>query len=157
MANPFTALARVLGTKPWLMKLAGGIIWVDKSLHRPFKGKVSLVALAGLTFPAAGHHRPQERAFPRYQPPLLPARGEFRTRRLQSREAERSRVDTTCARVPTRSSRWGGKEIPVRARELPGSEYEAMWKPLLDFWPGYSMEERAARRVSPIFELTATI
>ncbi|WP_414939151.1 hypothetical protein [Amycolatopsis sp. cmx-11-51] len=74
------------------MGLAGGIIWVDKKLHRLFKGKVSLVALAG-------------------------------------------------------------KEIPVKARELLGDEYDAMWKLLLDFWPGYSTEERSARRVLPIFEL----
>lgn len=77
------------------MKLASGIIWVDKKLHRLFKGKVSLVALAG-------------------------------------------------------------KEIPVRARELEGGEYDEMWKRLLAFWPGYSMEQEEARRPLPIFELKRT-
>ena len=46
--NPLPALARQLGTKQWLMKLARAIIWVDKRLHRVFRGRVSLVAIAGL-------------------------------------------------------------------------------------------------------------
>lgn len=77
------------------MKLASGIVWADKKLHRLFKGKVSLAALAG-------------------------------------------------------------KEIPVRARELEGDEYDEMWERLLAFWPDYSMERTEARRLLPIFLVKRT-
>nr|WP_236725419.1 nitroreductase family deazaflavin-dependent oxidoreductase [Amycolatopsis orientalis] len=156
MANPLTLLARALGTKPWLMKLAGGIIWVDKKLHRLFKGKVSLVAMAGLpslrlttTGRKSGLPRDTNLLyFPHEGDIVLVGSNWGRPNDPAWTHNLRSRPDAVVALA--------GKEIPVRARELVGEERDAMWKLLLDFWPGYSMEEESARRVLPIFELKTT-
>lgn len=156
MANPLTFLARALGTKPWLMGLAGGIIWVDKKLHRLFKGKVSLVALAGLPslrLTTTGRKSGLPRStnllyFPHDGDFVLVGSNWGRPNHPAWTHNLRSHPDAVVALA--------GKEIPVRARELLDDEYDAMWKLLLDFWPGYSMEERSACRVLPIFELKTT-
>lgn len=47
-----------------------------------------------------------------------------------------------------------GGVLRVRARELTGLDYAAMWRRLLAFWPGYGMERAEAGRDFPIFVLT---
>lgn len=138
------------------MKLASGIIWVDKKLHRLFKGKVSLVALAGLPslrLTTTG----RKSGLPRSTNLLyFPHEGDFvlvgsnwgRPNDPAWTHNLRSGPDAVIALA--------GKEIPVRARELEGDEYGEMWKRLLAFWPGYAMEQEEARRPLPIFVLTRT-
>ncbi|GAA1227975.1 nitroreductase/quinone reductase family protein [Prauserella halophila] len=48
MRNPLPAVARVLGRRRSLMKLAEGIVWADARLHRASRGRASLVGIAGL-------------------------------------------------------------------------------------------------------------
>jgi deazaflavin-dependent oxidoreductase (nitroreductase family) len=138
------------------MKLASGIIWVDKKLHRLFNGKVSLVALAGLPslrLTTTG----RKSGLPRSTNLLyFPHEGDFvlvgsnwgRPNDPAWTHNLRSGPDAVIALA--------GKEIPVRARELEGDEYDEMWERLLAFWPGYSMEKAEARRPLPIFELKRT-
>ncbi|SEB42759.1 deazaflavin-dependent oxidoreductase, nitroreductase family [Amycolatopsis lurida] len=156
MTNPLTSLARALGTKPWLMGLAGGIIWVDKRLHRLFKGKVSLVALAGLPslrLTTTG----RKSGLPRSTNLLyFPHGGDFVLVGSNWGRPNDPAWTHNLRSNPGAVVALAGKEIPVRARELRGDEYKAMWKLLLEFWPGYSMEEQAACRVLPIFELKTT-
>ncbi|WP_410657941.1 nitroreductase family deazaflavin-dependent oxidoreductase [Amycolatopsis sp. lyj-112] len=138
------------------MQLAGGIIWVDKKLHRLFKGKVSLVALAGLpslrltsTGRKSGLPRDTNLLyFPHEEDFVLVGSNWGRPNDPAWTHNLRSRPEAVIALA--------GKEIEVLARELEGDEYAAMWKLLLDFWPGYAMEEKSARRVLPIFVLERT-
>lgn len=138
------------------MQLAGGIIWVDKKLHRLFKGKVSLVALAGLPslrLTSTGRKSGLPRNtnllyFPHNEDFVLVGSNWGRPNDPAWTHNLRSEPEAVISLA--------GKEIAVRARELEGAEYDAMWKLLLDFWPGYSMEEKSARRVLPIFELVRT-
>ncbi|WP_181774072.1 nitroreductase family deazaflavin-dependent oxidoreductase [Amycolatopsis pittospori] len=138
------------------MELAGGIIWVDKKLHRLFKGKVSLVALAGLPslrLTTIG----RKSGLPRSTNLLyFPHDGDFVLVGSNWGRPNDPAWTYNLRAEPEAVVALAGKEIPVLARELLGDEYDAMWKLLLEFWPGYSMEEKAARRVLPIFELKPT-
>ncbi len=135
------------------MGLAGGIIWVDKKLHRLFKGKVSLVALAGL--PSLRLTTIGRRSgLPRGTNLLyFPHEGDFVLVGSNWGRPNDPAWTYNLRAKPEAVVALAGREIPVLAKELRGDEYDAMWKQLLAFWPGYSMEEKAACRVLPIFAL----
>ena len=144
----------MLGTKPWLMKLAPGIVWADKKLHELTNGRVSLVALAGLPslrLTTIG----RKSGLPRSTNLLFSPYGEefVLTGSNWGRRSDPAWTfnlrDHPEATVALR-----GKEIPVVARQLEGDEYDAMWRLILDFWPGYAMERAAAGRELPVFLLT---
>jgi len=46
--NPLAALARYLGTKPWLMKIEPLIPWIERFLAWLTRGRVSVLRIAGL-------------------------------------------------------------------------------------------------------------
>jgi deazaflavin-dependent oxidoreductase (nitroreductase family) len=154
VANPLASLARALGTKPWVMELSGGIIWADKKLHRLFKGRVSLVAMAGLPslrLTTTGRKSGLARStnllyFPRGGDYVLTGSNWGRANNPAWTLNLRDHPDAVIA--------LGGRETPVKARELLGEEYQAMWRELLAFWPGYEMERAAAGRELPVFVLT---
>ncbi|GAA4534430.1 nitroreductase/quinone reductase family protein [Amycolatopsis samaneae] len=154
MANPLAKLARALGTKPWLMRLAGGIIWADKKLHRAFGGRVSLVAMAGL--PSLRLTTTGRRSgLPRSTNLLYYPDGD----RFVLTGSNWGRPNDPAWTLNLRSCpdaeiAIAGKAVAVSAKELEGEEYARMWRELLRFWPGYEMERLAAGRPLPIFVLT---
>jgi deazaflavin-dependent oxidoreductase (nitroreductase family) len=144
----------VLGTKPWLMKWAPGIVWADKLLHGLTNGRVSLVALAGLPslrLTTIG----RKSGLPRNTNLLFFPYGEeiVLTGSNCGRRSDPAWT-FTLRDYPEATIALRGKEIPVVARQLAGEEYDALWRLLLDFWPGYAMERTAASRELPIFLLT---
>ena len=153
MANPLRALARAVGTKPWLMRTAGFVVWADKKLHRAFGGRVSLVALAGLPslrLTTTGRKSGLPRStnllyFPHGDDLVLTASNWGRPNdpawALNLRANPKAEVALK------------GRPAEVVARELHGEEYDAMWQELLRFWPGYRMEQREAGRRLPVFVL----
>lgn len=152
--NPLSALARNLGTRPWLMRLATAIIWVDKRLHRVFRGKVSLVAIAGLPslrLTTVGRKSGQPRStnllyFPHEDGFVLVGSNWGRPRDPGWTYNLRAHPDAV---VQVR-----GREIPVAATPVKGEAYDELWRRLLEFWPGYEMERAEAGRELPIFVLT---
>jgi deazaflavin-dependent oxidoreductase (nitroreductase family) len=143
-----------MGTKPWLMKTAPGVIWADKKLHRLFKGRVSLVAMAGLPslrLVSIGRKSGLPRTtnllyFPRGGAYVLTGSNWGRPSDPAWTFNLRANPEATIA--------LRGQEIPVVARPLEGEEYAEVWQSLLDFWPGYAMERAAAGRELPLFLLT---
>ncbi len=153
MANPLRALARAVGTKPWLMRTAGFVVWADKKLHKVFGGRVSLVALAGLPslrLTTTGRKSGLPRStnllyFPHGDDLVLTASNWGRPNdpawALNLRANPRAEVAIA------------SRPAEVVARELTGDEYAAMWAELLEFWPGYAMEQKEAGRPLPVFVL----
>jgi deazaflavin-dependent oxidoreductase (nitroreductase family) len=152
--NPLPALARVLGTKPWVMKLAKVITWVDRQLDRLFKGKVSLVAIAGLPslrLTATGRKSGMLRSnnllyFPYENGFVLVGSNWGKSRDPAWTFNLRAHPEAV---VEVR-----GEAIPVTAATVKGARYDDLWRELLRFWPGYEMERVAAGRELPIFVLT---
>ena len=157
MANPLRALARAVGTKPWLMRTARFVVWADKKLHRAFGGRVSLVALAGLPslrLTTTGRKSGLSRStnllyYPRGDDFVLTASNWGRPN--DPAWALNLRADAKCQVA------LAGKPVEVLARELHGADYDRMWAELLEFWPGYRMEQRAANRPLPVFVLTRLV
>ncbi|OLT43139.1 nitroreductase [Saccharomonospora sp. CUA-673] len=153
-SNPLPALARILGKRRGLMRLAPAIVWTDARLTRLTRGRVTLVGIAGLPslrLVTTGRRtgRPRETNLL-----YLPDRGAcIVTGSNWGRPTEPAWVHnlrtTPEARVVIR-----GRATDVHARELSGMDREATWRRLLAFWPGYAMERDEAGRDFPIFVLT---
>ncbi|WP_285479912.1 nitroreductase family deazaflavin-dependent oxidoreductase [Amycolatopsis sp. NBRC 101858] len=135
------------------MRTAGFVVWADKKLHKAFGGRVSLVALAGLPslrLTTTGRKSGLPRStnllyFPHGDDLVLTASNWGRPNdpawALNLRANPRAEVAI------------GGRAAEVAARELTGEEYAAMWAELLEFWPGYAMEQEEAGRPLPVFVL----
>jgi len=56
---------------------------------------------------------------------------------------------------PTASVALDGRELPVTAREVTGPDRDALWRVIVDQWPGYEVyRTRASHRTLRIFRLT---
>lgn len=154
MANPLRALARALGTKPWLMRAARFVVWADKKLHRAFGGRVSLVALAGLPslrLTTTG----RKSGLPRSTNLLyFPHGGDLVLTASNWGRPNDPAWALNLRANPKAEVALAGKPTEVVARELTGEEYQRMWGELLAFWPGYAMEQQEAGRPLPVFLLT---
>lgn len=148
------ALARVLGTKPWLMKLAKVIVWVDTRLHRIFRGRISLVAIAGLPslrLTATG----RKSGLPRSNNLLyFPWEDDFVLVGSNWGRPSDPAWTLNLRAHPEATVEVRGTAIPVLATPVKGERYDELWREVLAFWPGYEMERRAAGRELPIFLLT---
>jgi deazaflavin-dependent oxidoreductase (nitroreductase family) len=152
--NPLPALARRLGTRPWVMKFAPLVVTVDKVLHRIFRGRVSLVGIVGLPsvrLTTTG----RKTGLPRGSNLLyFPTPGTFV---LVGSNWGRPRDPMWTLNLlahPEAAVEVRGRRIPVVAKPVKGERYQELWRLLLDFWPGYEMERLAAGRELPIFLLT---
>jgi len=139
------------------MRTARFVVWADKKLHRAFGGRVSLVALAGLPslrLTTTGRKSGLSRStnllyYPRGDDFVLTASNWGRPN--DPAWALNLRADPKCQVA------LAGKPVEVLARELHGADYDRMWAELLEFWPGYRMEQRAANRPLPVFVLTRLV
>jgi deazaflavin-dependent oxidoreductase (nitroreductase family) len=135
------------------MKLAALVVAVDKRLYRIFRGKVSLVAIAGLPslrLTTTGRKTGQPRSsnllyFPYREGFVLVGSNWGRPRDPMWTLNLLAHPEAT---VEVR-----GRRIPVVATPVKGERYDELWALLLDFWPGYEMERLAAGRELPIFLL----
>jgi deazaflavin-dependent oxidoreductase (nitroreductase family) len=129
-------------------------VWADKKLHRAFGGRVSLVALAGL--PSLRLTTTGRRSgLPRSTTLLYFPHGDDLVLTASNWGRPNDPAWALNLRAhPKASVALAGRPCEVAARELHGDEYDAMWVELLDFWPGYAMEQREARRSLPVFVLT---
>ncbi|MBK1782894.1 nitroreductase family deazaflavin-dependent oxidoreductase [Prauserella cavernicola] len=154
MRNPLPALARALGTRPWLMKLAAAVVWADARLHRVSRGRVSLVGIAGLPSLRLTT-RGRRSGLPRDNNLLyLPHGGDFVVTGSNWGRQRDPGWTFNLRADPHVTVLVRGGTVNATARELTGAEHEAMWRELLAFWPGYAMERAGAGRELPIFVLT---
>ncbi len=139
------------------MRTARFVVWADKKLHKAFGGRVSLVALAGLPslrLTTTGRKSGLSRStnllyYPHGDDFVLTASNWGRRHDPAWALNLRANPKAEVARA--------GRPTAVVARELTGEEYAAMWRELLQFWPGYAMEQQEAGRTLPVFLLTAVV
>jgi deazaflavin-dependent oxidoreductase (nitroreductase family) len=136
------------------MKLAPVITRADRRLHGLSKGRFSLLAMAGLpslrlttTGRKSGLPRSVHLLF-------LPRGDEFVLTGSNWGRAVDPGWAFNLRANPAATVAVRGREVAVSARQLEGAEYADVWRALLEFWPGYAMEQAAARRELPIFVLT---
>ncbi|WP_290059805.1 nitroreductase family deazaflavin-dependent oxidoreductase [Amycolatopsis solani] len=139
------------------MRTARFVVWADKKLHKAFGGRVSLVALAGLpslrlttTGRKSGLARSTNLLYYPHGADFVLTASNW-GRQHDPAWALNLRAD------PKAGVALAGRPVEVVARELTGGEYEAMWRELLEFWPGYAMEQREAGRPLPVFLLTRVV
>ena len=136
------------------MRTARVVVWADKKLHRAFGGRVSLVALAGLPslrLTTTG----RKSGLPRSTNLLyFPRGGDFVLTASNWGRPHDPAWALNLRANPKAEVSLAGKPLDVVARELAGEEYDGMWRELLEFWPGYAMEQEAAGRPLPVFVLT---
>ncbi|WP_020659396.1 nitroreductase family deazaflavin-dependent oxidoreductase [Amycolatopsis benzoatilytica] len=154
MRNPLAAFARKLGTRPRLMAASRAVIVTDRLLHRWFGGRISLVGLAGL--PSLRLTTTGRRSgLPRSTNLLYYPHGDEFVLTGSNWGRPKNPAWTYNLRAnPQATVALRGREAEVKARELAGDEYARMWTELLEFWPGYEMERKAAGRELPVFVLT---
>ena len=152
--NPLSVLARKLGRSPWVMRLSKPILWVDNRLHALFRGRVSLLGIAGL--PSLRLTTVGRKSGQAHSTNLLymPCGNDFvligsnwgRPRDPGWTFNLRAHPDAVVA--------VRGHEVPVTATPVKGERYDELWARLLEFWPGYAMERARAGRELPIFVLS---
>ncbi|WP_086856050.1 nitroreductase family deazaflavin-dependent oxidoreductase [Amycolatopsis lexingtonensis] len=139
------------------MRTARFVVWADKKLHKAFGGRVSLVALAGLpslTLTTTGRKSGLERSTNLL---YYPHGGDFvLTASNWGRRHDPAWALNLRANPKARIA-LAGRPVEVVARELTGEEYAAMWRRLLEFWPGYAMEQQEAGRPLPVFLLDRVV
>ncbi|PRX45122.1 deazaflavin-dependent oxidoreductase (nitroreductase family) [Prauserella shujinwangii] len=153
MRNPLPALARALGTRPWLMRLAPVVVWVDARLFTLSRGRVSLVGIAGLPSLRLRTVGRRTGLLREHNLLYLPGDGDYvltasnwgRRREPGWAHNLRSHPDAV---VLVR-----GRAVAVRAHEAKGDEYDRLWAELVRFWPGYAMERAEAGRDLAVFVL----
>jgi deazaflavin-dependent oxidoreductase (nitroreductase family) len=136
------------------MRTSGFVVWADKKLHRVFGGRVSLVALAGLPslrLTTTG----RKSGLPRSTNLLyFPHGGDFVLTGSNWGRPHNPAWTLNLRANPKAEIALAGRPVDVVARELTGEEYDAMWRELLGFWPGYAMEKEEAGRPLPVFVLS---
>lgn len=136
------------------MRAAKVVPWIDKRLHRVSGGRVSLLGVAGLPsmrLTTTGRRSGLPRTvnllyFPRGDDFVLIGSNWGRTR--DPDWAYNLSADPK-ATVEIRR-----RQTPVLAEPVTGERYDSLWREVLAFWPGYAMEQAAARRKLPLFYLT---
>ncbi|MFG1647341.1 nitroreductase family deazaflavin-dependent oxidoreductase [Amycolatopsis sp. NPDC049252] len=135
------------------MRSAVVVVWADKKLHKVFGGRVSLVALAGLPslrLTTTG----RKSGLPRSTNLLYFPHGDDFVLTGSNWGRPNNPAWTLNLRAdPKAEVALAGRPVAVVARELEGEEYAAMWRELLEFWPGYAMEQEEAGRPLPVFVL----
>ncbi|WP_197319012.1 nitroreductase family deazaflavin-dependent oxidoreductase [Saccharomonospora sp. NB11] len=147
------ALARFLGSRRWVMRLAPLIVRADRVLHRFTSGRVTLLRVAGVPtvrLTTVGRRSGVPR---QVQLLCLPLPGAVVVVGSNwGRPRDPAWVHNLRAR-PEATVTIGGRTRPVRAREVTGAAYERLWPRLLRHWPGYGAEREWAGRELPVFVL----
>ncbi|NDV05312.1 nitroreductase family deazaflavin-dependent oxidoreductase [Rhodococcus opacus] len=142
LRNPLRILARWLGTREWVMRMAPIIIWLESHLRAWTGNRVSLIGIAGLqsvqvTVPGRKSGTPRTTALlciPYGDGYIVTGsnwgRPEHPTWSVNLRAADEAQVKA------------GSHESRMSVRMVTGDERENLWKLVVDYWPGYLMEHR---------------
>ncbi|WP_016931601.1 nitroreductase family deazaflavin-dependent oxidoreductase [Rhodococcus sp. R1101] len=152
--NLLRPVAVRIGALPWLPRYSRPIIVVDKTIQRVTRGRVTLLAIAGLpslVLTVKGRKTGEPRSTPllcvpheekwlvvgsNWGHPKAPAWV------VNLRAADRAEV------------LYDGHEHAVSVRVAEGEERERLWQVLLRTWPNYALYAKRTDRVLPVFVLT---
>jgi deazaflavin-dependent oxidoreductase (nitroreductase family) len=148
-----TPVAIRVGAVKWLPRLLPQITWIDLRLQSCSRGRVSLLAIAGLpnlmlTVPGRKTGRP--RTIPllcvAQGKNLLIAGSSFGSSTTPAWVHNLRAAETVDVRV-------GGRQIRMTADELSGDDRAQMWTLLSRIWPNYDEYAKRTDRLIPVFRL----
>jgi deazaflavin-dependent oxidoreductase (nitroreductase family) len=156
--NPMRSLAIRLGGQPWLPKLSGPIVRVDKLLQQLTGRRITLLTLSGI--PELMLTVPDRRTGEPRSSPLVCAPHEHGWVVAGSNWGQDTPphwVDNLDV-APVATVTFQGHDTVVVPRRATGTERESLWQTMLDTWPNFAKNaERAGNREIPIFVLERRI
>ena len=149
-----TPVAVRLGAIPWLPKFLPQIVWLDKTLHRATRGRVTVLDIAGLPgiyLTVRGRKSGIERTSPLLCVPdgdtWLIAGSYFGGPKTPLW------VGNLRAAEGEATIEFDRERFPVTATELEADDRAVAWQTMLKSWPNYAIYERKTARVIPVFRL----
>jgi deazaflavin-dependent oxidoreductase (nitroreductase family) len=146
-----TPVAIRLGALKWLPRFLPQITWVDRTLSRLTRGRVTLVRLAGLPsleLTVVGRKSGIPRTTPvlcvPYQDGFLVAGSNFGGPKVPVWVFNVRSADTVKLAV-------NAKHMTAVPHEVTSEEREALWEHMLKTWPNYAKYAERADRVIPVF------
>src|SRR3954470_12126008 len=149
-----TPVAIRMGAIPWLPKLLPQIVWLDKTLHRLSRGRVTVLDLAGLPnlyLTVTGKKSGIERTTPLLCIPdgetILIAGSYFGGPKTPLWVGNLRAADGAA------TIQYERQRGPVTPTELAGEDRAAAWQHMLETWPNYAKYEERTDRLIPVFRL----
>jgi deazaflavin-dependent oxidoreductase (nitroreductase family) len=148
------ALAIRLGAQPWLPRLAPVVLGLDKALFAATRGRAGVLSMSGLpwiTLTVVGRRTGLVRRVPLLAVPhddgWLIAGSNWGG---PATPAWVANLTAAGRAVATRS----GRDTPMSARRVTGSERAQLWGVMLATWPNFERYAQRTTREIPVFVLT---
>ncbi|MEU6558767.1 nitroreductase family deazaflavin-dependent oxidoreductase [Nocardia nova] len=154
--NPLSALGRALARMPWVMRTGPLVTLLERLVRRLSGGRQGLLDLAGLPsmeLTVLG----RKSGVPRTVSLLYVPDGPRRYLLIGSNwgRPEHPSWSANLAAATDAEINSAGERVKVRVRRLEGPDRDRAWAHVVDYWPGYAMEQRlAGSRRFRLFELT---
>ncbi|QHG82087.1 nitroreductase family deazaflavin-dependent oxidoreductase [Rhodococcus rhodochrous] len=152
--NPLRPVAVRIGALPWLPRYSRPIIAVDKTIQRLTRGKVTLLAIAGLpslVLTVKGRKTGEPRSTPLL---CVPHDGGWLVVGSNWGHPKAPSWAVNLHAADRAQVLYDGHEYAVSVRIAEGDERERLWKVLLQTWPNYALYAKRTDRVLPVFVLT---
>lgn len=152
-----TPVAIRIGAIEWMPRLLPQVVWLDKTLHRVSRGRVTVLDLAGLpnlNLTVKGKKSGIDRTTPLLCVPdgdtILIAGSYFGGPKMPLWVGN-LRAAGGHAKVD-----YGNERFAVTATELSDPERAEAWQVMLRTWPNYAKYEERTERLIPVFRLRRT-
>ena len=152
--NPMRWTALKLGAQPWLPRVAGLIVGMDKALQRLTRGRVDLLTFAGL--PEILLQVPGRKSGILRSTPLLcvPHGDGWLVAGSNWGAAELPAWVANLAAAEEPLVTFKGRTVAADARRLSGPERDEKWALMVESWPNYAKYAERTHRDLPVFWLT---
>ena len=152
--NPLRRAAIRLGSSTWLPRLAPVVVRLDTGLYRVTGGRLALMSVTGLpdlTLTVLGRRTGRPRSVPLLGVPhgsgWLVAGSNWGGDQIPAWAINLEAAGTA---VVTRR----GRDTPMSARRVQGSERDELWAVMLRTWPNFARYAGRTTREIPVFVLT---
>ncbi|MFS3128400.1 nitroreductase family deazaflavin-dependent oxidoreductase [Nocardioides sp. Bht2] len=147
-------LAILIGSQPWLPKINHQLVGVDKRLQRLTRGRVGLVAIAGLPglmLTVRGAKSGLQRSTPLL---CVPHEGGWLIAGSNWGHPKPPAWVSNLAAATEAQVNFGGRDYAVVPHEVQGADYDRLWAVMNRTWPNYAKYARRTDRRIRVFQLT---
>lgn len=149
-----TPLAVKVGSIPWLPRYLAQIMWVDKTIQRVTRGRLTLLDIAGLpnlVLTAPG----RKSGIPRSTPLLcVPDGQDILIAGSNFGGPKEPMWVKNIEAAPEVTVRFQRRDTAMAVRRLEGDERAAAWSRMVDTWPNFLKYEKRTDRQIKLFRLT---
>ena len=152
--NPLRPVAVRIGALPWLPRYSRPIIAVDKAVQRVTRGRMTLLAIAGLpslVLTVKGRRTGEPRSTPLL---CVPHDGGWLVVGSNWGHPKAPSWAVNLRATDRAEVLYDGHEYAVSVRVAEGEERERLWQVLLRAWPNYALYAKRTDRALPVFVLT---